>query len=97
MLSFPSSQQTLLIDPSSLSRSLSLSLSPANPQIPSQPSDCLASLSGILCIHCSGAGGIVEAKVQWGQKPLPFARSLRIPMDRGAWQAIVHGIAKSQT
>ena len=21
----------------------------------------------------------------------------RIPMDRGAWQAIVHGIAKSQT
>ena len=21
----------------------------------------------------------------------------RIPMDRGAWQAIVHGVAKSQT
>ena len=28
--------------------------------------------------------------------PLPYS-CLRNPMDRGAWQAIVHGVAKSQT
>ena len=27
--------------------------------------------------------------------PLPYS-CLRNPMDRGAWQAIVHGVAKSQ-
>ena len=38
-------------------------------------------------------------KTPWRRERLPTPVFLvwRIPMDRGAWQAMVHGIAKSQT
>ena len=38
-------------------------------------------------------------KTPWRRErlPTPVFLAWRIPMDRGAWQAIVHGIAKNQT
>ena len=42
-------------------------------------------------------GGSLEDRVVRGQEQELVNRSWRIPTDRGAWQAIVHGVAKSWT
>jgi len=36
-------------------------------------------------------------KIPWSRKWQPIPEFLENPMDRGAWQATVHGTAKSQT
>ena len=46
---------------------------------------------------CAREGGSLEDRVALGQEQELANRSWRIPMDRGPWQAIVHGIAKSWT
>ena len=38
-----------------------------------------------------------EDPLEGGMTTLSGILAWRIPMDRGAWQAIVHGVAKSQT
>ena len=38
-----------------------------------------------------------EDPLEEGMATHPSILAWRIPMDRGAWQATVHGVAKSQT
>ena len=38
-----------------------------------------------------------EAPLEESMATQPSILAWRIPMDRGMWQAIVHGVAKSQT
>ena len=38
-----------------------------------------------------------EDPLEKGMATLSSILALRIPMDRGAWRATVHGVAKSQT
>ena len=43
--------------------------------------------------------GSIPVKIPWRIKwqPTPVFFAWKNPMDRGAWKAIVHGVAKSQT
>ena len=45
------------------------------------------------CVQCSGG----EDPLEEGMAVHSSILTWRIPMDRGAWQATVHRIAKSQT
>ena len=56
-----------------------------------------------ICLQCGRPGfdPWVE-KIPWRRKWIPWRSPLQYsclenPMDRGAWQATVHGVAKSQT
>ena len=52
-----------------------------------------------ICLHCKIPGLILGPGKSPGEgngNPLQDS-GLENPMDRGAWQAIAHGVAKSQT
>ena len=52
-----------------------------------------------VCLQCGRPGfDPWVGKMPWGRKWQPTPVFLpRIPMDRGAWMATVHGVAKSWT
>ena len=55
-----------------------------------------------ICLQCrrSGIWGFDSwvGKIPWRRTPNPLQYSFqKTPMDQGAWQAIVHGVAKSRT
>ena len=46
------------------------------------------------CLQCRRLGNNTSV-AKWGVNPLQYS-CLENPMDRGAWRATVHGVAKSQ-